>query len=125
MNNDDIQEKIMIQVEARLKVYEAGQDSLVRMVEGIYAQLQKLEHVLREQEISLITDDHEDVQLSEALVNQAIELVRKERLATISKLQRGLRIPYQIAFALMDRLEADGVIGPYNGESMRVVNSYH
>ena len=49
------------------------------------------------------------------LLDQAIELVRKEQRVSASLLQRRLRIGYPRAARLMDELEELGVIGPSQG----------
>ncbi len=51
----------------------------------------------------------------EALIRQATELVRRERRASASYLQRQLRIGYPKAAWLVDQLEARGVLGPAQG----------
>ena len=48
----------------------------------------------------------------ETLIQQAIELLRKERRASVSYLQRQLRIGYPKAAWLIDQLEIRGVLGP-------------
>lgn len=55
---------------------------------------------------SSLLEDHD------ALVEQAIEIVRKTRRASASLLQRKLRIGYPRAARLMDELEEMGVVGP-------------
>ncbi len=49
------------------------------------------------------------------LLAQAIEVVRQSRKASVSLLQRKLRIGYSRASRLMDLLEAQGVVGPDEG----------
>jgi S-DNA-T family DNA segregation ATPase FtsK/SpoIIIE len=51
----------------------------------------------------------------DGLVEKAIEVVRKERRASASMLQRRLRIGYPRAARLIDELEDLGVIGPAVG----------
>jgi len=46
------------------------------------------------------------------LIDQAIELLKKEKRASASYLQRQLRIGYPRAARLMEQLEELGVIGP-------------
>jgi len=46
------------------------------------------------------------------LLGQGIALVREEGKATVSLLQRKLRIGYTRAAGLIDEMEAQGVIGP-------------
>ncbi len=48
----------------------------------------------------------------EALINQAIELVRRSRRASASYLQRHMRLGYPRAAWLIDQLEGRGVLGP-------------
>ena len=48
----------------------------------------------------------------EALINQAIDLVRRSRRASASYLQRHMRLGYPRAAWLIDQLEARGVLGP-------------
>jgi S-DNA-T family DNA segregation ATPase FtsK/SpoIIIE len=51
------------------------------------------------------------------MYRQAVEEVRKTRRASVSLLQRRLRIGYSRAARLIDELEANGVIGPDMGGS--------
>ena len=53
----------------------------------------------------------------DALLAQATELVRREGRASVSFLQRHLRIGYTRAARLIDTLQAEGVIGPPTGPS--------
>jgi len=48
----------------------------------------------------------------DALINQAIDLVRRSRRASASYLQRHMRLGYPRAAWLIDQLEAQGVLGP-------------
>jgi S-DNA-T family DNA segregation ATPase FtsK/SpoIIIE len=56
-------------------------------------------------------DDKSD----EALLEKAVEVVRSHKRASISLLQRRLRIGYARAARLVDELEAQGIIGPDRG----------
>ncbi len=60
----------------------------------------------------LVADSEEDPLLSEA-----IAIVRKEGKASVSMLQRKLRIGYTRASRLIDRLEEKGIVGPPEGLS--------
>jgi S-DNA-T family DNA segregation ATPase FtsK/SpoIIIE len=51
------------------------------------------------------------------LYNQAVEEVRKSGRASVSLLQRRLRIGYSRAARLIEQLEADGIVGPDLGGS--------
>ncbi|NLG26576.1 MAG: DNA translocase FtsK, partial [Chloroflexi bacterium] len=57
-------------------------------------------------------DSNQDV-----LLEQAIDLVRSQGRASVSFLQRHMRIGYTRAARLIDTLEAQGVIGPATGTS--------
>ncbi|MEW6579516.1 MAG: DNA translocase FtsK, partial [Chloroflexota bacterium] len=59
------------------------------------------------------------------LYDQAVELVQSLRKASISLLQRQLRIGYTRAARLIDRMEEDGIIGPaQEGSKPREVIKY-
>lgn len=58
---------------------------------------------------------------SEALISQAVDVVRMENKATVALLQRRLNVGYSEAARIMDELEARGVIGPYNGGAREVL----
>jgi S-DNA-T family DNA segregation ATPase FtsK/SpoIIIE len=51
----------------------------------------------------------------EELLEQAIEIIKKHERASISLLQRRLRIGYARAARLIDELEEQGIIGPDEG----------
>lgn len=62
----------------------------------------------------------EDAQDDDLFV-AAKQLVKAENKATIALLQRRLNIGYAAASRLMDRLESEGVVGPYRGNQPREV----
>ncbi len=57
----------------------------------------------------------------EALVQQAIQVIRRDRRATTSYVQRALRIGYNRAATIMEILEQRGVIGPQVGQLPREI----
>ncbi len=59
----------------------------------------------------------------DALLPQAIDLVRQHRRASASLLQRRLRIGYSKAAQLIDLLEQQGIVGPAEGGRSREVLS--
>jgi S-DNA-T family DNA segregation ATPase FtsK/SpoIIIE len=63
-----------------------------------------------------MTDDSEE---DEALVEQALEVIRQTNRASTSILQRRLRIGYTRAARIMDLLEERGVVGPGKGAEPR------
>jgi S-DNA-T family DNA segregation ATPase FtsK/SpoIIIE len=62
---------------------------------------------------SLLTEPAEDT--DDALVSQAVEIVRKSQRASASLLQRRLKIGYPRAARLLDQLEEMGIVGPSLG----------
>jgi S-DNA-T family DNA segregation ATPase FtsK/SpoIIIE len=58
-----------------------------------------------------VDDDGED----DPLMDQALEIVRNQGTASASMLQRRLRIGYNRAARLIERMEHEGVIGPADG----------
>ena len=53
-----------------------------------------------------------DVQEGDPLLDEAIDLVRREGRASISMLQRRMRIGYTRAARLVDTMEERGIVGP-------------
>jgi S-DNA-T family DNA segregation ATPase FtsK/SpoIIIE len=56
--------------------------------------------------------DDDDLTGEDELYEQAVELVQRLGKASISLLQRRLRIGYTRAARLIDRMELDGIVGP-------------
>ncbi|MFD0587522.1 DNA translocase FtsK [Paenibacillus sp. GCM10027627] len=61
-----------------------------------------------------------DMMLDE-LFDQAVQIVVEAKQASVSLLQRRMRIGYTRAARMIDQLEAKGVIGPYEGSKPREV----
>ena len=55
------------------------------------------------------------------LYDQAVEIVVKTRRASISLVQRHLRIGYNRAARMIERMERDGIVGPADGAKPREV----
>lgn len=66
------------------------------------------------------TEDGGDDQLDE-LFEQAVGIVVEAKQASVSLLQRRMRIGYTRAARLIDQMEAKGVVGPYEGSKPREV----
>jgi DNA segregation ATPase FtsK/SpoIIIE, S-DNA-T family len=71
-------------------------------------------------------EDMEAVDTSvDPLLAEAIDLVRKEGRASVSMLQRRLRIGYTRAARLVDMMEDKGIVGPpEGGTQMRQILDY-
>lgn len=70
-------------------------------------------------EIDEETDDP-DMQLDE-LYDQAVQIVVEAKQASVSLLQRRMRIGYTRAARLIDQMEARSIVGPYEGSKPREV----
>jgi S-DNA-T family DNA segregation ATPase FtsK/SpoIIIE len=63
----------------------------------------------------------EDAERDNDLFRKAAELVVRHKQGSVSLLQRRLAIGYQRAARLIDQLEEEGVVGPYDGSKAREV----
>ena len=59
-----------------------------------------------------IWEEMEEQEEQDPVYADALELVRKRKRASISMLQRRLRIGYTRAARLIEQMEEDGIIGP-------------
>ena len=57
----------------------------------------------------------------EAMLQEAIALVKRHKYASTSMLQRRLRIGYNRAARLVEQMEALGIVGPADGSRSRAV----
>src|SRR5208283_3122523 len=55
----------------------------------------------------------------ENLIQQCIEVIRSEQKASVSLMQRRLRLGYTRAARIMDELENRGIVGPSKGAEPR------
>jgi DNA segregation ATPase FtsK/SpoIIIE, S-DNA-T family len=70
-------------------------------------------------------EDMSPIEKEDTLLDEAIELVRREGRASISMLQRRLRIGYTRAARMVDRMEEKGIISkPQSGNQLRDVLDY-
>lgn len=79
-----------------------------------------------QREIECAGDDESDTSEEEGdwddnLVPQAINVLRASKRASTSMLQRRLRIGYNRAARIMEILEAEGIVGPENGQNPREI----
>ena len=75
--------------------------------DGVYAAVGIHPHEAKE------FDEDED------LIQQCIEVIRSEQKASVSLLQRRLRLGYTRAARIMDELENRGIVGPSKGAEPR------
>ncbi|AZK47734.1 FtsK/SpoIIIE family DNA translocase [Paenibacillus lentus] len=74
---------------------------------------------------SLVPEVDEEVQETEEVVDelfdQAVQIILEAKQASVSLLQRRMRIGYTRAARLIDSMEARGIVGPYEGSKPREV----
>ena len=58
---------------------------------------------------------------ADALLTQAVDIVRRSDKASASLLQRRLRIGYARAARILDQMEDRGIVGPADGSRFREV----
>jgi S-DNA-T family DNA segregation ATPase FtsK/SpoIIIE len=66
-------------------------------------------------------DGESGIDEDEGLIQQCIEVIRSEQKASVSLMQRRLRLGYTRAARIMDELENRGIVGPNNGAEPREI----
>ncbi|HEY5910739.1 MAG TPA: DNA translocase FtsK [Verrucomicrobiae bacterium] len=64
-------------------------------------------------------EEESGIDEDEEIIQQCIEVIRSEQKASVSLLQRRLRLGYGRAARIMDELENRGIVGPSNGAEPR------
>jgi S-DNA-T family DNA segregation ATPase FtsK/SpoIIIE len=64
-------------------------------------------------------DEESGIDEDEEIIQDCIEVIRSEQKASVSLLQRRLRLGYGRAARIMDELENRGIVGPSNGAEPR------
>ncbi|KIL35709.1 cell division protein FtsK [Cohnella kolymensis] len=67
------------------------------------------------------TDGQAPDEIMDELFDQAVQIVLDAKQASVSLLQRRMRIGYTRAARLIDSMEAKGIVGPYEGSKPREV----
>jgi S-DNA-T family DNA segregation ATPase FtsK/SpoIIIE len=67
------------------------------------------------------SDVESGIDEDEEIIQQCIEVIRSEQKASVSLLQRRLRLGYGRAARIMDELEQRGIVGPSNGAEPREI----
>ncbi len=114
----------------------AGQPEVIRL-HGAFISSEETENLVAKIRLQQVTverienvsketpdDDSESAQPAEKvdpIYLEAIETVLHHRQASVSLLQRRLGIGYQRAARLIDRLEENGIVGPYDGSKARQI----
>lgn len=55
------------------------------------------------------------------LFDQAVDVVARSRIASISFVQRKLKIGYNRSARILEQMEADGIVGPQEGTKPREI----
>ena len=63
--------------------------------------------------------DESGIDEDEEIIQQCIEVIRSEQKASVSLMQRRLRLGYTRAARIMDELENRGIVGPSKGAEPR------
>lgn len=100
-------------------------------VQGAFVSDEEVErvvnHCINQQKASyeedMIPEDipSDDTEVEDELYEEAVQLVIEMQSASVSMLQRRFRIGYNRAARLIDAMEANGVVGPYEGNKPRTV----
>lgn len=93
-----------------------------REVEAIVNFIKKQEEPKYAEELTINDGEvSEDPTMEDDLYEKAVELVVESQTASVSLLQRRLRVGYARAARLIDMMEANGIVGPYEGSKPREV----
>ncbi|WP_438448281.1 DNA translocase FtsK 4TM domain-containing protein [Gorillibacterium sp. sgz5001074] len=102
-------------------------------VQGAFLSDQEVEHVVQycrnqgqaeyKEDMVPEVEEHEeeDESFEDELYDQAVQIVVEAKQASVSLLQRRMRVGYTRAARLIDAMEAKGVVGPYEGSKPREV----
>jgi DNA segregation ATPase FtsK/SpoIIIE, S-DNA-T family len=96
---------------------------IIRIVDFIGAKAKPVFEKELHQKLAKNTNlpDNEASEEDEELVQQCMEVIRQSNRASVSVLQRRLRIGYTRAARIMDLLEERGVVGPNRGAEPREI----
>jgi S-DNA-T family DNA segregation ATPase FtsK/SpoIIIE len=72
-------------------------------------------------ELSTVSSDEDVTEEDEELVEKCLEIIRQEKRASTSLLQRRLRLGYTRAARIVDILEQRGILGPGEGAKPREI----
>src|SRR5881275_1427072 len=97
-------------------------DEIRRLVEFVSAQSSPtFDATMHEKLQSAVTLDDEVTEEDEELVEKCLEIIRQEKRASTSLLQRRLRLGYTRAARIVDILEQRGILGPGEGAKPREI----
>ena len=74
-----------------------------------------------QRQLSMLGHSASGIDEDEELIQQCIEVIRSEQIASVSLLQRRLQLGYTRAARIMDELENRGIVGPGKGAEPREI----
>lgn len=100
-----------------------SEEEVSRVVEKIASQAQASYEVEIHQKLSRPSDNDENEisEKDEELIEKCMEVIRQEKRASTSLLQRRLKIGYGRAAWVIDQLEIRGIVGPKDGAKDREI----
>ncbi|MBP1991275.1 FtsK/SpoIIIE family DNA translocase [Paenibacillus eucommiae] len=92
-------------------------------VETVVTFVRTQEQAIYQEELVPMVEEKSDEQpeFEDELYDQAVQIVLEAKQASVSLLQRRMRVGYTRAARLIDSMEAKGVVGPYEGSKPREV----
>ncbi|CAM3360315.1 DNA translocase FtsK [Marinicrinis lubricantis] len=92
-------------------------------VEAVVSFVSKQEEAQYQEDLVPEIDDTQETkdEFEDELFDQAVGIVLEAKQASVSLLQRRMRIGYTRAARLIDSMEAKGIVGPYEGSKPREV----
>ncbi len=98
-------------------------DEVNRILKSIKEQTQEVEYRedVFEQVVEAEKAKEDEEEEFDELYDEAVALVAKERQASISMVQRRLRVGYNRAARMIEIMEREGVVGPSDGIKPREV----
>jgi S-DNA-T family DNA segregation ATPase FtsK/SpoIIIE len=97
-------------------------DEIHRLVEFVSEQSPPaFDAAMHEKLQSAVTPEEEVTEEDEELVEKCLEIIRQEKRASTSLLQRRLRLGYTRAARIVDILEQRGILGPGEGAKPREI----
>ena len=102
---------------------EPGETDLIRgqcsLVED--SEIKDLVKAIKSQAGTQYVEEVIKTQEKDDLYSQAVDMVIQTRQASVSMIQRRLRVGYTRAARMIDIMEAEGIVGPYNGAKPREI----
>lgn len=106
--------------------------SKVTRIQGCFVDDREIEAIVnfikQEQEVQYVEEmipedipEAEGMEMEDELYDRAVQLIAETQTASVSLIQRRLRVGYARAARLMDMMEAKGIVGPYEGSKPREV----